>query len=135
MGSPIAKESPDRRNRKPLIFIVDDEPLLLELAGNILASAGYDVNVFGDPAVALRTFAAAKPPPDLVITDYAMGGLSGTDLIRECRRVHPAQKIILLSGTADESVFAHSPQKPDRFMPKPYSPAALVELVGEILST
>src|SRR5581483_2016735 len=104
-------------------------------AVSILSAAGYEVKSFADPSTAMRAFNAANPRPDLVITDYAMGRLTGTDLIRECRRVQPSQKIILVSGTADESVFANSPQKPDRFMPKPYSPSELVKLVETLLAS
>src|ERR1051326_3325058 len=103
MGAPAEKDSPGPRP-KPLVFVVDDEPILLELAVNILSTAGFDTKGFTDPATAVRAFAAANPRPALVITDYAMGALTGTDLIRECRRIVPQQKIILLSGTADESV-------------------------------
>jgi len=134
MGDPRAQNSPTRPGAKPLIFVVDDEPVLLELASSILVSAGYETKNFGDPAQALRAFIAATPPPELVITDYAMGGFNGTDLIRECRRLRPEQKIIMLSGTADESVFANLPAKPDRFMGKPYSPGDLVQLVKSVLA-
>ena len=134
MGPSPATDSPTPSGVKPLIFVVDDDPILLELASGILMSAGYDIKGFTDPATALRAFTAAKPPPALVITDYAMGRLSGTDLIRECRRVSPQQRIVLLSGTADESVFASSPSKPDRFLAKPYKSEELIHLVQSILS-
>jgi CheY-like chemotaxis protein len=133
MGISNATESPIASNTKSLIFVVDDEPILLELAVNILEMAGYATRAFSDPGEALRTFKTATPRPALIVTDYSMGIVSGTDLIRECRRIHPAQKIILLSGTADESVFTGVPDKPDRFMAKPYTPDALIELVRSVL--
>ncbi len=49
-----------------------------------------------------------------------MGRMSGMDLIRECRRLNPRQKTILISGTVDGEVFADAPVKPDQFVAKPY---------------
>jgi DNA-binding response OmpR family regulator len=116
----------------PTIFVVDDEPMLLELAEAILKPLGYLVRTFRDPELALKEFPAAKP--DIVITDYAMGRMSGMDLIRECRRLNPHQKMILLSGTVDEHVFADAPVKPDQFLTKPYQIQELAERVRLLIA-
>ena len=60
------------QSKKPLLFVVDDEPLLLELAAALLEPAGYEVKTFRDPDAALQAFASAKPRPALIITDYAV---------------------------------------------------------------
>ena len=114
------------------IFVVDDEPMLLEMAVMILEPLNFHVRTFRDPQTALAEFSAAKPRPDLVVTDYAMHTMSGMDLIRECRRIHPEQKIILLSGTVDESVYANALVKPDRFLAKPYQVSDFVTLVQSL---
>ena len=120
------------RNTSITIFVVDDEPMLLEMAVMILEPLHYRVRTFRDPHTALAEFSAAKPRPALVVTDYAMHTMSGMDLIRECRRIHPEQKIILLSGTVDESVYANEPAKPDRFLAKPYQVSDFVTLVQSL---
>jgi DNA-binding response OmpR family regulator len=117
--------------RQPTIFVVDDEPMLLELAEAILKPLGYHVRTFRDPEQALKEFPVARP--EVVITDYAMGRMSGMDLIRECRRVNPRQKMILLSGTVDEHVFADAPVKPDQFLTKPYQIQELAERVRSLM--
>jgi len=109
------------------IFVVDDEPMLLNLAVAILQPLGYDVRTFCDPTLALVEFPAANPA--VIVTDYAMGAMSGMDLIRECRRIRPQQKILLVSGTVDESIFAGVADKPDVFLAKPYQVHELIELV------
>jgi CheY-like chemotaxis protein len=114
------------------VFVVDDEPLLLELAALTLEPLGYEVRTFTDPESALREFTLARP--DLVVTDYAMGRMSGMDLIRECRRIHPGQKIILISGTVDEYVFADARVRPDRFISKPYQLSDFSNCIKEILA-
>ena len=115
----------------PTVFVVDDEPMLLELAEAILKPLGYHVRTFRDPEMALKEYRSAHP--EVVITDYAMGRMSGMDLIRECRRLNPRQKMILLSGTVDEHVFADAPVKPDQFLTKPYQIQELAERVRSLI--
>ena len=113
------------------VFVVDDEPMLLELAEAILKPQGYEVRTFRDPETALKEYIIAQP--EVVITDYAMGRMSGMDLIRECRRLNPRQKMILLSGTVDEHVFAGAAVRPDQFLSKPYQVAELADRVRSLL--
>lgn len=114
------------------VFVVDDEPMLLDLAAMIIKSMGCEVQIFRDPEVALKEFATTLP--DLVITDYAMGRMSGMDLIRECRRIRPDQKMILISGTVDEHVFADALVRPDRFISKPYQFSEFSSIIREMLA-
>jgi DNA-binding response OmpR family regulator len=62
-----------------------------------------------------------------------MHEMDGLQLIRECRRINPQQKILLVSGTVDEAVFVGTGVKPDRFLAKPYKPAMLLGFVRELL--
>jgi DNA-binding NtrC family response regulator len=112
------------------IFIVDDEPMLLELAAAFLEPLGYDVRTFSNPETALAEFPAAKPA--VIVTDFAMGKVSGLDLIRECRRLDPLQKTMLLSGTVDQNIYTDSSTKPDVFLVKPYQISDLIESVRKL---
>lgn len=120
-------------NNAPVtIFVVDDEPMLLEMAVMILEPLNFRVRTFRDPQTAVAEFSAANPRPALIVTDYAMHSMSGMDLIRECRRIHPKQKIILLSGTVDESIYTKAEARPDRFLAKPYQVSDFVALVQSL---
>jgi FixJ family two-component response regulator len=123
-------ESNDGGNSSPVIFVVDDESMLLDLAAAILQPLGFKVRTFTDPHAALTEFPAAKPA--VIVTDYAMGAMNGMDLVRECRRVNPRQKIILLSGTVDESIYNDAAVKPDFFLAKPYQVRDFVESVQKL---
>ena len=118
----------------PTIYVVDDEQVLLDLAKMILEPAGYKVCLFHDPQAALADYSNAQSRPDVLVTDYAMGSMNGMDLIRECKRLNPQQKTILLSGTVDESIYADSPVKPDHFLAKPYQINRLVEVIRWLLA-
>ncbi|HUA38335.1 MAG TPA: response regulator [Candidatus Sulfopaludibacter sp.] len=118
----------------PTIYVVDDEQILLDLAEMVLEPAGFEVCLFRDPLEALAEYTAAQSPPDVLVTDYAMGRMNGMDLIRECKRLNPQQKTILLSGTVDESIYADSPVRPDHFLAKPYQIKKLVEVIRSLLA-
>ena len=115
------------------IFVVDDEPMLLDLAAAILQPLGFKVRTFRDPKEALAEYPAAKP--EVIVTDYAMGEMNGMDLVRECRRINPRQKMILLSGTVDEHVYANETTKPDFFLAKPYQVRDFVESVQKLAAS
>ena len=128
------KAGASEKNTGKIIFVVDDEPMLLELAAVILNPLGYQVKTFRDPDSALQAFVKASPRPLLIITDYAMHTMTGMDLITECKRLQPGQKIILVSGTVGEEVFRNSATKPDRFLAKPYEVRQLTETVNSLLN-
>jgi two-component system cell cycle sensor histidine kinase/response regulator CckA len=120
---------------RPLVYIVDDEAMLLELASVILEPLGYELCTFRDPQAALDAFARAEPRPDLLITDYAMHNMNGMELIEQCRRREPDLKVLLVSGTVGIEVFEGAPFKPDRFLAKPYYARQLIELVKGMLAS
>jgi CheY-like chemotaxis protein len=112
-----------------LIYVVDDEIVLSEMAAVVLRARGYSVKTFTDAEAALAAFAEARPHPCLIITDYAMREMTGLRLIAECRRADPEQKAILVSGTQEEQVYRDVPCKPDRFLAKPFRARDLIEAV------
>lgn len=121
-----------KRADTPVVFVVDDEVMLLDLAEMVLEPEGYMVRTFADPCRALAEYKAAARRPDLVVTDYAMEGMNGLELIQECRKLHPGQKTILVSGTVDESVYANSEIKPERFLAKPYKTDDFIAAVRDL---
>ena len=133
----MSEKTPSKQGsggEKALIYVVDDEPMLLEMASVILEPLGYRLRTFRDPATALESFTAARPRPELVITDYAMHNLDGLELIAACRRVEPKQRILLVSGTVGPEIFRAAASKPDRFLAKPYHAKLLVETVESVLA-
>jgi len=120
---------------RPQIFVVDDEPILLELAEQILSSIHVEVRTFTNPEVALKIYTEAEKRPELIITDFAMHEMDGLALIRACRRLNPEQKFLLISGTVDDSVFNGTGVKPNAFLAKPYKPAVLTSVVQQLLNS
>ena len=117
-----------------LIYVVDDEPMLLELVSVILEPLGYTIETFREAEAALRAFKAAEPRPALIIMDYAMHAMTGLELVEACRQIRPRQKTLLISGTKGEDVFRDAPVKPDRFLAKPYQAKQLIDAVEALLA-
>jgi len=85
--------------------VVDDDPLVHELVRHILAEGpAFHVEAFSDAEAALTWLRAHDA--DVVITDYQMPGLSGTDLIAGVRREpHLADiPIMMITASADRAV-------------------------------
>jgi DNA-binding NtrC family response regulator len=121
------------RSDAPLIYLVDDEAVLLDVAEASLQAAGYRTVKFSDPEVALRTFLKSKHRPALLITDYAMGKMNGIELLERCKQAEPGLKSILVSGTAGAEIMLDAPVQVDRFLAKPHPSEALCDLVRRVL--
>jgi len=125
---------PGELPQAPLAYIVDDEPMLLDLNEAVLRSIGFDVRRFRAAETAFECYRTAATPPAIIITDFAMHAMTGLELMERCRELHPDQKFLLVSGTVDASEFRNAKQKPDQFIAKPYSTdrlsAAVRSLVG-----
>ncbi len=132
MSQPAKNNKPGRTGR-PLIYIVDDEPLLLDLAEATLEST-YHIKKFNDPQQALSAFIKDRRRPKMLISDYAMGRMNGIELITRCKEAQPELKTMLLSGTAGAEIVLNAPVRVDRFLGKPYQPSTLLETVQDLLA-
>jgi DNA-binding response OmpR family regulator len=133
MSEANEKKTKPAESAGKLVYVVDDEPMLLELAVVILEPQGFEVKSFRDPGQAMEAFSAASPRPAVVITDYAMHSMNGMQLVEKLRRLEPRQKILLISGTVGEDVFQGSPCKPDLFLAKPYQAHQLTAAVKSLI--
>jgi DNA-binding NtrC family response regulator len=131
------KAKTTRRARGPsaLIFIVDDNAMLVEFAGAVLKAEGYDIKSFTDPKDVLRAMTEADPKPAALLTDYEMGEINGLELIVSSHKIHPKLKTVVVSGSIDKALFANHPAKVHRLLSKPYQPAQLKILVAELLQS
>jgi DNA-binding NtrC family response regulator len=81
---------------KGRIFVIDDEPLMLQFMEKQLGMNGYEVGVFNAPPVALE--ALSKQGADLVISDVKMPEMTGDEVLRHIRQFHPSTGVILVTG-------------------------------------
>jgi len=92
-----------------LVYVVDDDAVIAKTLSLILSQAGFAAKAFEDPLQALAA-AAESVPPDLLITDVMMPGMTGIDLAIRFPDHYPECKVLLFSGkaaTADMLEEAH----------------------------
>ncbi len=85
-------------NRLPLVLVVDDERVIADTLTTILSRSGFDAITAYDGETALTL--ASTTPPDLLISDVVMPGMTGVDLAIALTHAIPTCKILLFSGQA-----------------------------------
>ena len=84
-----------------VVFVVDNDRTSGALNAGLLESVGYRVHQFATPQEALAEL--KKAPPTILVTDFAMGGMSGLELAQAVQEHDPDIRIILLTGSGDET--------------------------------
>ena len=87
------------KNSEPFrILIVDDDREIRTILVDYLRHQGYDAQGVGDGEEALKRHAGV--PFDLVVTDLAMPGMTGIDLIKELATDANTTEFIIITGYA-----------------------------------
>ncbi len=84
------------------IFVIDDEPFLLETAQQLLDRLGYRVITESDSLKALERFHAEPDLFDLVITDMTMPKMTGAELGKRIKEIRPDIPMILCTGFSEQ---------------------------------
>ena len=119
----------------PVVYLVDDEPLLIGLGEALLQSDGYLTRAFQDPESAWKSFLSEEVKPRLLVSDFSMGGtMTGLELMERCKRADPTLKTLLVSGSVTTGELQQKPSSVDAFLPKPYKAADFVSAVRRLLA-
>jgi DNA-binding NtrC family response regulator len=88
------------------ILICDDQEMMRDSLAATLAREGHEIVACGDPSAALQRLGAARF--DLLITDYRMPRMTGTELLAEARKFRPDLPVVLMTafGTVQNAVEA-----------------------------
>ena len=116
---------------RPRILVVEDEPRIREIIALYLDRAGFVVQSTGDGRTALEAFDA--DPPDLVVVDLVLPGLTGEALISAIREVSDVPIVVASAKRADEDRIDAFHLGADDYVTKPFNPVELVARVRAIL--
>ncbi len=117
------------------ILVVDDDRMILESVCTVLENAGHRVKAAPGPAEAIACYIAAREPFHLVLSDVAMPGMTGFDMIRRLRAHDAAVNALFIS-----SLDAVQPLPQDDLLgqfgllPKPFEPEMLLKAVQAALA-
>lgn len=95
MRKPSEAANPVRR-----ILLIDDNRNGLAARKAVLEAEGYVVDACSSPSEGLALF-ASREDFQLVVTDYRMPGMLGTEVIKALREQRPAVPVLLVSGMVD----------------------------------
>jgi excisionase family DNA binding protein len=121
---------------RPLILIVDDDPGLREYLRANLEIDGYLVREAENAVDGLA--ALDEEPPDLILLDVMMPGMSGWEMLQRVQEKHGvgAIPVIMFSGKVDESdVTSAAERGADAFIGKPFDPEQLLASTKQVLRT
>jgi len=116
------------------VFVVDDEPDVVELLQTILQAAGFEVEVATDGRSALARLLAK--PADLLVLDLMMPDLDGFELLKLLRldqRAAAMPVLIVSARTGQQDQIESLQLGANAYLCKPFSPRDLVRQVRALL--
>ena len=116
------------------LLLVEDDAALAELLVWHFQRENYDVRQTGDGDEALLI--AQETPPDLVLLDWMVEGVSGIEVCRRLRRMPATQNVPIIMLTArgeEEDRIRGLETGADDYVTKPFSPRELVARVSAVL--
>ncbi len=118
----------------PTILVVDDDAEVRYSLNRVLTSQGY--SVLEAPSGEEGVAAVKRQPPDVVLLDNRMTGISGLETLQHIRATNPKQLVILMTafGTAQTAIEAMKFGAFD-YVVKPFDPPKLIALVENALRT
>jgi len=121
---------------RPVVLVVDDESTIADTLTEILKLKGYAAMPAYDGESAMES--ALLMPPELLISDVILPGMSGIELAITVRRVFPDCKVLLFSGQASTNDLLTSAKNQGHhfsLLTKPIHPTDLLARVSEAFSS
>jgi len=133
-GSKSALRAVPRATAAETILVVEDDEAVRALTTAVLVRQGYRVESAESGADALAACDRSPTPPDLVLTDVVMPGMSGRELAEALTARFPRLKVVFLSGYTADAVLRHGIEEERlTFLQKPYTADGLTRFVREVL--
>ncbi len=119
---------------RPIVLVVEDEPLIGLTVEDALREAGYDVRLMSQAVEALHELESAAEVLSALVTDIRLqGGKDGWQVARRAREINPTLPVVYMSG---DSALDHSSQGVPRsvMVQKPFAAAQLVTAVSTLIN-
>jgi two-component system, cell cycle sensor histidine kinase and response regulator CckA len=118
------------------ILLVEDEPSLRVMIGEILEAAGYKVLEGPSAEEALAAAGSYGGVISLMLTDVILPRMSGRQVADALRASRPDTRVLFMSGYTDDAIGHHGILDPGtHFLQKPFTTDGLLHKVREVLDT
>lgn len=113
------------------VLIVEDDELIVEGISVLLTYEGIKVEAVGNGNEVEQAMARFRP--DLVLLDYGLPGMDGSEIYALIRERDSSIPVIFATGHGDRRILHDSLNDPrTRFLQKPFEAAALLKMIGEL---
>jgi signal transduction histidine kinase/ActR/RegA family two-component response regulator len=124
--------------RSARILVMDDEPAVREVVGDMLMVLGHEVKFAEDGGAAIEAYRLAREqetPFDLVILDLTIRcGMGGRETMTKLKEMDPGVVAVVSSGYCDDAIVAEYAAYGFRsFLPKPFDLEDLRAMLGSVL--
>src|SRR5207244_10687547 len=117
---------PDAATARGRVMIGDDEPDVLDVLTDIVATFGYDISTGSNGAEALAI--VRMTPPDVVLLDLAMPVMSGREALTHLQADHPKIPVVVVAAQVDAELALHREALGAfGYISKPFEVAAIEE--------
>jgi DNA-binding NtrC family response regulator len=91
---------------KGIIHLIDDEPVIHDVLGQLLTSEGYEVEISASGEEALEKFPSQSF--DVILLDLLMPGMDGIEVLRRIKKVDPQAAVIIITayGSVESAIAA-----------------------------
>ena len=113
------------------LLLVEDKDSFRRLLSQALEGTVWKVKAVADPQEALRAMEAQ--PFHVLVTDLRLPGMSGLELIRRARQLHPSLRVVLMSAFGEPKDIVEAMRLgADDFLPKPFDLDAFLALLDRL---
>jgi DNA-binding NtrC family response regulator len=102
MTLPSKQEALKEMKQKGLIYLVDDEPEILDILESILGPFGFSIKKFLNGKAAFENIKSDRP--DVIISDIKMPKMNGIEFLKNCREKKIKTPVIFISGHVNKDI-------------------------------
>jgi two-component system cell cycle sensor histidine kinase/response regulator CckA len=125
---------PAPRASGEVVLLVEDEPVVRQMASRVLQEYGYGVIEARDGREALGVLERGDGRIRLLVTDVVMPGMDGRELARLAEAVRPGLPVLYMSGYTDDEIVRRGLLEAGQpFLQKPFNPETLGGQVARML--
>src|SRR5690348_7267391 len=128
---PASEEAGSSQPPSLRILLVDDHAEVRSTTAAVLADLGHEIVEASNGADALAALQSGDCNYDVMISDYAMPHLSGTDFLRRARELCPGVAALIITGYAEANAIEDRPQGVE-VLQKPFTPRQLEDAMHRV---
>jgi len=125
----------------PIVLVLDDDPNTLLVLSSLLDSLDVQVLACADESCALRYAQELLRPLDLLVADVLLNGTNGPAVARQVIPLHPAMRLLFISGFSLADLGRRALLHPDdvrpgsvEFLQKPFAAEDFLAAVNHLLA-